>query len=116
MAESIRTIRAILDASFTADRRLTIALAALAVAGWVVIPFQAVAIKLFVDAIVGRDAQLGAIATVATGVTMGGLWYFNNLRGFVRILVAIGGHMAVGAVDGDAVVRRVEPVDRRVEH
>ena len=85
MRRTWRTVTAILEASLAADRRLTIVAGVLAIAGWIVIPFQALAIKLFIDAIVTRSASEGALATVAAAVTMGGLWYFNNLRQFVRL-------------------------------
>lgn len=85
MRETWRTVGAVLSASFAADRRLTVLAGLLAIAGWIVIPLQALAIKLFIDALVARDAGRGAAAVVAAGVTMGGLWYFNNIRHFVRI-------------------------------
>jgi ATP-binding cassette subfamily B protein len=81
--ESLRTIRTILEAAYRVDPKLTVASAVLAVAGWIVIPLQALAIRAYIDAITTLNAQQGAVATVAAAVTIGGLFYFNNLRSFV---------------------------------
>ncbi len=85
MGRRWRTVATILDASLAADRRLTVIAAVLSIVGWIVIPFQALAIKLFIDAIVRRDSSGAVVAVTLAAVTMGGLWYFNNLRGFVNI-------------------------------
>ena len=57
----------------------------LAVAGSIVVPLQALAIAVFVDAMVRQDPAYAVVATLAAAITVGGLWYFNNLRQFLRL-------------------------------
>jgi ATP-binding cassette subfamily B protein len=85
MAEDWRVIRSIVAAAMAADRRLTIATGLLAIAGWIVVPLQALAIAVFVDAMVRQEPAYAVVATLAAAVTVGGLWYFNNLRQFLRL-------------------------------
>ncbi len=84
MSDNWRAVRSILDAALASDRRLTIATALLEVGGWILLPVQALAIARFFDAIVAGDPDGAVIPTIATGLAVGGLWYINNLRQFVR--------------------------------
>jgi ATP-binding cassette subfamily B protein len=85
MAENWRVIQSIVGAAMAADRRLTITSGLLAIAGWIVVPLQALAIAVFVDAMIRQDPAYAVVATLAAAVTVGGLWYFNNLRQFLRL-------------------------------
>jgi ATP-binding cassette subfamily B protein len=85
MTEDWRVIGSILGAAMAADRRLTITSAVLAIAGWIVVPLQALAIAVFVDAMARQDPAYAVVATLAAAITVGGLWYCNNLRQFLRL-------------------------------
>ena len=85
MRESWRAIRSILDAALAADRGLTIASALLAIAGWIVVPLQALAIdarrlvvvKCVADAVLVEPGT-GLLHGVAVFDAVDGDWHDHS--------------------------------------